>query len=63
MKIVLIVHYYVMTLSVKFHKDLIFCCGDICKITLNMQERGINAHAKSLHTHVHVFDWVGGWIK
>ena len=41
MKMVLIVQNYVMTLSFKFHKDLIFCCGDIRKIILNMHPRGI----------------------
>ena len=30
----LLVHYYVMSLSFKFHKNLIFCWGDICKIEL-----------------------------
>ena len=57
MKIVLIVHYYVMTLSLKYHKDPNFCCEDICKITLNinMHARGINACAKLWRPHVHVF--------
>ena len=43
-KLVLVVHYYAMTLSLKFHKDLSFCCGDMPKITLNMHARGINAN-------------------
>ena len=30
--IFLLVHYSVENLSFKFHKDLIFRCGDICKI-------------------------------
>ena len=47
-KIVLIVHFYVMTLSLKFHKDPSFCCRDICKIKLNMQARSINACAHVL---------------
>ena len=38
-KIVLIVHYCVMTLSIKFHKDPSFGCGDIYKIMLNMYAR------------------------
>ena len=37
-KIVLIVHYYDMTLSLKFHKDPSFCCGGICKISLNLHK-------------------------
>ena len=50
-KIVLIVHYFVLTLSLKFHKDSSFFCGDICQITLNMHTRGINACAHILmHT-------------
>ena len=43
--IVLIVHYYVMTLSFKFGKDPSFWCRDICKIMLSMHARGINACA------------------
>ena len=31
---VLVVHFSVMNPSFKFHKDLIFCCRDICKIEL-----------------------------
>ena len=31
-KIFLVVHSFVENLSFKFHKDLIFCWGDICKI-------------------------------
>ena len=38
------VHFYVMTLILKFHKDLSFCCGDMPKITLSMHARGINAN-------------------
>ena len=45
-KIVLIVHYYVMTLSLKFHKDPGFCCKDIHKMILNMHARGKNEHMK-----------------
>ena len=33
----LIGHCYVMTLSLKFHKNLIFCCRNISKITLNIR--------------------------
>ena len=54
-KIVLIVHYYVMALSLKFLEDLSFYCGDICKITLNTHARGIIEHAKCQHLHLHVF--------
>ena len=54
-KLVLVVHCYVMTLSLKFHKDLSFCCGDMRKITLNMHAKGINACANFRYTHVHVF--------
>ena len=54
-KTVLIVHYYVMTLSLKFHKDLSFFCGDMRKIVLNMHARGINANANFRYTRVHVF--------
>ena len=49
------VHFYVMTLILKFHKDLSFCWGDMCKITLNMHARAINACAKFQYTRVHVF--------
>ena len=51
-KIVLIVHYYVMSLSLNFHKDPSFCCRDICKIMLNMHAKGINAHE---HVSMRVF--------
>ena len=54
-KLVLVVHYYNMTLSLKFHKDLSFCCGDMHKITLNMHARGINVFANFRYTHMHVF--------
>ena len=33
------------TLSFWFHKDLILCCSNICKITLNTHARDINASA------------------
>ena len=55
MKIVLIVHYYVITLSLKFNKDPSFCWGDMHKILLNMHARGIYACAKFQYTRVHVF--------
>ena len=54
-KLVLVVHYYAMTLSLKFHKDLSFFCGDMRKIVLNMHARGINANANFRYTHVQVF--------
>ena len=54
-KTVLIVHYYVMTLSLKFHKDPSFCWGDMRKIMLNMHARGINACSKFWYTFMHVF--------
>ena len=54
-KIVLIVHIYAMTLSLKFHKDPSICWGDIRKITLNMHARDINACSKFWYTHVHIF--------
>ena len=54
-KIVLIVHIYAMTLSLKFHKDPSICWGDIRKITLNMHARDINARSKFWYTHVHIF--------
>ena len=60
MKIVLIGHYYVLTFSLKFHKDLSFCCGDICKIPLNMHARGIIEHAKFQHLRLHVFAFCAG---
>ena len=44
-KLVLVVHYYAMTLSLKFSKDLSSYCGDIRKIVKNMHARGINANA------------------
>ena len=34
MKFYVVVHFYLMSLSFKFHKDLRFCYGDICKIIL-----------------------------
>ena len=54
-KLVLVVHYYARTLSLKFHKDLSFCCGYTRKIVLNMHARGINANANFQYTHEHVF--------
>ena len=50
LKLVLVVHYYVMNISLKFHKKMRFCCGDMRKITLNMHARGINTCANfSIH--------------
>ena len=54
-KIVLIVHCYVMTLILKFHKDPSFCWGDRHKITLNTHARGIKACSKFWYTCVQVF--------
>ena len=54
-KIVLVVHYYVMTLNSKFHEDQSFCCRDIRKITLNMHTRGIHEHVKFRQTWMHNF--------
>ena len=54
-KTVLIVHYYVMTLSLKFHKDPSFCWGDMRKIMLNMHAIGIYKCSKFWYTFVHVF--------
>ena len=51
MKIVLLVHYYVTTLSLKFHKDPSFCYGDMCKIMLNMHARVIYMHLRSFDIH------------
>ena len=54
-KLVLVVYYYAMTLSLKFHKDLSFFCGDMRKIVLNMHARGINENANFRYMRVHVF--------
>ena len=54
-KIVLIVHYYVMTLSLKFHKDPSFCWRDMRKIMLNIHARVIYACSKFRYTSVHAF--------
>ena len=54
-KILLIVHYYVMTLSLKFHKDPGFCWGVMHKIMLNMHARGKHACATFQYTCVHIF--------
>ena len=55
MKIGLIVHYYVMTLSLKFHKDPSFCWGDMRKMMLNMHARVIYACSKFRYTLMHAF--------
>ena len=52
---VLVVHSYVMTLSLKFRKDPSFCWRDMHKITLNMHTRGINTCTKFWYTRVHTF--------
>ena len=54
-KTVLIVPYYVMTLSLKFHKDPSFCWGDMRKIMLNMHAIGIHKCSKFWYMFVHVF--------
>ena len=54
-QIVLIVRYYVITLSFKFHKDPSFCWEDIHEIMLNMHVSCIHAFAKFEYTLVHVF--------
>ena len=55
-KIVLIVHYYVMTLSLKFHKDPSFCWGDMRKIMLNMHAIGIKKCSKFWYMYVQSFN-------
>ena len=50
--IVWIINYYVMPLSLKFHKDP----GDIRKVKLNMHARGIKAHAP-ISTYVSARFW------
>ena len=47
--------FYTKLICSKFHKNPRLCCGDICKIMLNMHTRGINAHAKFWHMRMHVF--------
>ena len=32
-KLLLVVLYYLMNISFKFHKDQSFCCGDIAKLS------------------------------
>ena len=53
-KIVLIGHYYIMTLSFKFGEDPGFCCRDICQIILNMHNATKRNKCKfALLTSVH----------
>ena len=55
MKIWLLVDYYLMSISLKFHKDPSFCWEDIHEIMLNMHVSCIHAFAKFEYTLVHVF--------
>ena len=48
----LVVHYYLLNLSFKFHKDRSFCCRDICKTILMFVSSLIfNTRCKRAHTH------------
>ena len=61
MKIALIVHYFVMTLSLKFLKDPTFCWGDMRKMMLNMHARVIYACSKFRYTCMHAFASCARW--
>ena len=40
----LLVHYYLISLSFKFHKDLSFCYGDICKMMLTFFQNSFSMY-------------------
>ena len=46
-KIVVVFLYYHINLSLKFHKDLSFCCGDICKTIMTFKN-----HQFSMILHI-----------
>ena len=51
----LVVHYYLLNFSFKFHKDRSFCCRDICKTILMFVSSLIfNTRRKRAHTHARV---------
>ena len=59
MKIVMIVQNYGMTLSFKFHKDMNFCCGDFCKLTLKMYKRCREAFKRKKRKYIGLLQ-IGG---
>ena len=51
-KNLLIILYYLMNISVKFHKDLSFRCRDICKILLTFKNHQFSMYFPYSHNNV-----------
>ena len=49
MKNHLVILYYLMSTSIKFHKDLSFCCGDICKTILTFKNHQFSMYFAYFH--------------
>ena len=45
----LMILYYLMKISLKFHKDLNFCCGDICKTILTFKNHQFSMYFAYFH--------------
>ena len=52
-KNLLIILYYPMNISFKFHKDRSFCCRDICKTVLTFKSHHFSMYFPYLHTYTH----------
>ena len=46
----LIILYYLMNISLKFHKDRSFCCGDICKTILTFKNHQFSMYFAYFHS-------------
>ena len=51
MKNLLIILYYLMNISLKFHKDPSFRCGDICKTVLTFKGHQFSMHFLYFHSY------------
>ena len=53
MKNLLIILYYLMNISLKFHKDPSFRCGDICKTVLTFKSHQFSMYFPYFHSYTH----------
>ena len=51
-KILLLILYYLVNISLKFHKDRSFRCGDICKTILSFKNHQFSMHFAYFYSYV-----------
>ena len=56
-KIFLIILYYLMNVSLKFHKDRSFRCGDICKTILTFKNHQFSMYFAYFHSYAPRKPW------